>query len=143
MNKFTFDVVPSNSEKPIGVEVWFDQQLVADYPQVTELKNIVCEFNDEIEQSHSVKIVVKNKTSEHTTIGSNGEILADSLLEIKNFNLEAIDIDKIVQEKAAYNHDFNGSGDQVSALFYGSAGCNGSIKFEFTSPAYLWLLENM
>jgi hypothetical protein len=138
-----FDIIPSNIKKPIGVEVWFNNNLIADYAQVVETKNVVCNFDDTVEQSHCVKILVKNKTAEHTAINADGKILQDSLLEIKNFNLEEIEIDKIVQEKAVYNHDFNGSGNQVSDSFYGSAGCNGSIELTFTAPAYLWLLENM
>lgn len=138
-----FDIIPNNIEKPIGVEVWFNDQLVVDYSQVTETKNVVCNFDNELEQSHCVKILVKNKTAEHTVIDGDGKILQDSLVEIKNFNLEEIEIDKIVQEKATYTHNFNGSGNQVTEAFYGSAGCNGSIELKFTSPVYLWLLENM
>lgn len=138
-----FDIIPNNIEKPIGVEVWLNDQLVADYSQVTETKNVVCNFDNDHEKSHCVKIIVKNKTAEHTVIDSDGKILQDSLVEIKNFNLEEIEIDKIVQEKAVYTHNFNGSGDQVSRPFYGPAGCNGSIELTFISPVYLWLLENM
>lgn len=140
---FSFNIIPNNVEQPIGVEVWFDNQLVVDCAQVIETKNIVCNFDDNIQQLHHVKIIVKNKTVDHTTIGTNGEILKDSLLEIKDFNLEEIAIDKIVHEKAVYTHNFNGFGEQISDKFYGSAGCNGSIELEFSSPAYLWLLENM
>lgn len=138
-----FNIIPSDTENPIGIEVWFDNQLVADYACVDSTKNIVCKFDDAVEQAHCVKLVVKNKTTEHTVIDSNGTILKDSLLEIKNFNLEEIEIDKIVQEKSIYTHTFNGSSDQTTDRFYGSAGCNGTIELEFTSPAYLWLLENM
>lgn len=138
-----FDIIPSNIEKPIGVEVWFNDHMVVDYAQVVEKKHVICNFDDDTEQSHCVKIIVKNKTAEHTVVDTAGKIIQDSLLEIKNFNLEEIDIDKIVQEKAVYNHDFNGSGNQVSESFYGIAGCNGSIELKFTTPAYLWLLENM
>ena len=138
-----FDIIPSNIEKPIGVEVWFNDHMVVDYTQVVETKHVSCNFDDDAEQLHCVKIIVKNKTAEHTVIDTAGKILQDSLLEIKNFNLEEIDIDKIVREKAVYTHDFNSSGNQVSESFYGIAGCNGSIELKFTTPAYLWLLENM
>jgi hypothetical protein len=31
----------------------------------------------------------------------------------------------------------------IKDKFYGSMGCNGTITFEFNTPFYLWLLENM
>lgn len=143
ISQLTFDVVPSDSKNPLGVEVWINDLQIADYQELDQLQRIAYQFNDDIEQCHCVKIVVKNKTSAHTQVSEAGEILSDSLVNINNFKIDEIELDRIVYQKTVYRHNFNGSRNQISDSFYGSAGCNGSIEFEFSTPAYLWLLENM
>lgn len=143
VSQLTFDIVPSDPTNPLGVEVWVDDQQIADYQTLDQSQNISYVFNDDIEQSYTIKIIVKNKTSAHTQVNEAGEILSDSLVSIKNFKIDAIEIDQVVYQKAVYVHNFNGSGNQISDSFYGPAGCNGSIEFELTTPVYLWLLENM
>jgi hypothetical protein len=142
-SSLSFDVAPSDSANPLSVEVWVNDQQVADHPALGQLQNIVYLFNDEVENNYAVKIVVKNKTSAHTQINEAGEIVSDSLITIDNFKIDEIEIDQVVYENAVYTHDFNGSQAEIRDRFYGTAGCNGVIAFEFTSPGYLWLLENM
>ena len=142
-SQLTFDIIPSNPTNPLGIEVWANDQQIAEYYSLDQTQSIAYVFDGENEQKHNVKIVIKNKTPAHTQVSEAGEILSDSLININNFKIDEIEIDRIVYQKAVYNHDFNGSGNHVSESFYGSAGCNGSIEFEFNTPAYLWLLENM
>jgi hypothetical protein len=142
-SSFSFDVSPSDAANPLGIEVWVGDQQVADHPVLDQLQNIVYVFDDEAEQSYSVKIIVKNKTVAHTQVNEAGEIVSDSLIYINNFKIDEIEIDKVIYEKAVYTHDFNGSQAEVTDRFYGTAGCNGVVAFEFAAPAYLWLLENM
>ena len=139
----TFDIAPSDAAHPIGVEVWLDHQSVIDIPELTQLMPVICEFDDELEQPHVLKIIIKNKTAEHTKIDSQGQIVQDSVVEIKNFKLDDIAIEQIIYDHAVYHHNFNGSGNWSDNKFYNTAGCNGTISLEFSSPAYLWLLEKM
>lgn len=139
----TFDIAPSDAAHPLGVEAWIDQQLVVDIPVLTSLTPVICEFDDEAEQSHVLKIIIKNKTAEHTKIDAQGQIVQDSVIEIKNFKLDDIAIEQIIYDHAVYHHNFNGSGTWDDNKFYNTAGCNGTISLEFSSPAYLWLLEKM
>ena len=37
----------------------------------------------------------------------------------------------------------NGTQPEIADNFFGIAGCNGTISFRFSTPIYLWLLENM
>jgi hypothetical protein len=47
-------------------------------------------------------------------------------------------------EQAEYHHDCNGTAQQVILdKFYREMGCNGTVSLKFTTPVYLWLLENM
>lgn len=142
-SSLTFDILPSNVAAPIGVEVWFDDQKIIDIDQVTAIQNVKCEFNDDDDRRHFLKIVVKNKTAAHTQVSESGEITSDSVLDIKNFMIDEIDSTLIIQQKAVYSHDFNGTGTPINDNFFDTVGCNGTVTFEFSSPVYLWLLENM
>jgi hypothetical protein len=142
-SKLKFNVVPSNPTNPVGVEVWINQQCVLDQDQCTEPCAVDHDFDDTDEQLHVVKIVLKNKTTEHTQIDDNGTIVSDSVLEIKNFVIDEIDIDQVVREQAVYCHDFNGTGTETTDQFYNTVGCNGTVTLEISTPAYLWILEKM
>lgn len=142
-SKLNFNITPSDPQHPLGVEIWVNDQQLFNYEQVTETQPVHYEFNDDVEQAYQLKIVIKNKTDEYTEVSAAGEIIKDSLLDINNFKLDDIDIDQIVRTKAVYRHDFNGSGQFVDDQFYNTVGCNGAITFEFATPGYLWLLENM
>lgn len=86
---------------------------------------------------------MSGKTPKQTVIDHQGNIVSDVLLQITNIEVDGIDISTVFAEKSTYTHDFNGSGDTVVDRFYGSMGCNGSVKLDFSTPFYLWLLENM
>jgi hypothetical protein len=46
-------------------------------------------------------------------------------------------------DQLVYEHNANGTGPLVQDKFYGEMGCNGTVTLEFSSPTYLWLLEQM
>jgi hypothetical protein len=142
-SKLKFDIVPSNPKVPVGVEVWVGPQCILDLAQCTESCTVDHDFDDTVEQQHVVKIVLKNKTTEHTRVDDQGTIVSDSVLEIKNFTIDEIDIDQVVREQAVYCHDFNGTGTETTDSFYNTVGCNGTVTMEFSTPVYLWLLEKM
>jgi hypothetical protein len=87
--------------------------------------------------------VLKNKKSEHTTVDADGNITQDAVITIGSFEFEEINVDSLVQRLAIYTHNFNGSGDRTLHKFFGRMGCNGTLSLKFTTPVYLWLLENM
>ena len=98
---------------------------------------------EEDEQEHSLRIILKNKLTCHTSLDSNGNIESDSLILIKNISFDGIEIDHLFSEQSAYTHDYNGTGDKVTEQFYGQMGCNGIVELKFSTPFYLWLLEHM
>ena len=142
-SKLKFNIVPNNPAAPIGAEVWINQQCVLDQDQCTEPCAVDHDFDDTDEQLHVVKIVIKNKTAEHTRVDDQGTIVSDSVLEIKNFVIDEIDIDQVVREQAVYCHDFNGTGTETTDPFYNTVGCNGTVTLEISTPVYLWILEKM
>jgi len=97
----------------------------------------------EDESEHLLEITLAEKTQDHTKVDANGNILEDILITVDKVLFDGIDIDQILTKVSEYHHDHNGTTDPVIDGFYGILGCNGTAKIKFTSPVYLWLLENM
>ena len=123
------------------VVVKFDNQLVwqgdpADTHQISH------EFEDVDGQEHVLSIALSNKLPSHTKVDEQGNIVSDLLVNVSKFLLESVSIDQLVWASATYHHDFNGTRPSTVEQFFGNMGCNGQVEFRFTSPAYIWLLEN-
>jgi hypothetical protein len=139
----TADVTTNSADNPLGLEVWVDDKLLQNIGSVTGPMNISVEVEDADDVAHELKFVLKNKTQEHTTVDEAGNILKDSVVEIKNVKFDEIELGHMFYEQAAYTHDFNGNGSATEDKFFGTMGCNGSVSLKFTTPMYLWLLGNM
>ena len=108
-----------------------------------DVQEISVEFDDADDESHVLEFVLSGKTPDHTQITEQGEIVSDVTVQIRDIAFDDIVIDQIFSELAEYHHDFNGTQSAVIERFYGEMGCNGTVRLEFTTPIYLWLLENM
>ena len=78
-----------------------------------------------------------------TLINDQGEITKDVTVSLTNKNFESINIDTVMEQCSTYHHDFNGSQEPIDDGFFGTLGCNGVVKFKFSTPIYLWMLENL
>jgi hypothetical protein len=92
---------------------------------------------------HDVVFELFGKTHDHTTVDADGNIVSDAMLLVSDLEIDSIDINQIAQFQAVYHHDFNGSQAPQQDKFYGHMGCNGTVQLKFSTPFYLWLLENM
>jgi hypothetical protein len=140
--KFQCNVKTTNSEIPLGFEVLLDDKSVYKNDHVKDTCQVMFDIDDN-EATHKLKFVMAGKTADHTKIDDQGNITSDALLRITNVVIDDIDISLLVNPKSTYSHNFNGSQSEVEDKFYGDMGCNGTVTFEFTTPFYLWLLENM
>jgi hypothetical protein len=141
-SKILFVISPSDAACPLGVEVWIDQQQIFNTEHLANTVNVSHDI-DEDDAEYELRVVLKHKLPEHTTVDSDGNITQDAVITVGSFEFEDIDVNQIVQDLAVYTHDFNGSGDITQSKFFGSMGCNGTLSLKFTIPIYLWLLENM
>ena len=141
-SKISFEISPSDLACPLGVEVWVDQQQIFDTEHLADTVNVSHDI-DENDAEHLLRVVLKHKKTEHTTVDADGNITQDAVINVGSFEFEEIDINQIVQDQAIYTHDFNGSSNTTQSKFFGSMGCNGTVSLKFTTPIYLWLLENM
>jgi hypothetical protein len=83
------------------------------------------------------------KTTDHTRVDEAGNIVKDATLQISNVVIDDLDVNQLFLDKCVYTHNFNGTRPEITDTFFGIAGCNGTISFSFSTPIYLWLLENM
>jgi len=139
---FTCQVQSTNNSAALGLRIMLDQVIIFETAHVTETVQIKHEISD-ADGEHELTFEMFGKLPEHTKITETGEIVSDVLLEINNITLDGIDLDQIFQLLAAYRHDFNGSQTPADHKFYRHMGCNGIVTLKFTTPIYLWLLENM
>jgi len=141
--KITGTIGTTDGSAELGAEIWSDQTLVLDVPHITADVQFSYEIDDNDNCKHSLKIVLKNKLPVHTQIDSQGNILQDARLTVQNIAFDEIELGQVFIDKAVYTHNFNGTQDEVQDRFYGEMGCNGTVQLDFTTPIYLWLLENM
>ena len=139
---FSCAIAPNNADIPLGCEIWIDDTCLIDTDHVNQTLHVEHKFND-LDGEHLLRITLKNKLSEHTQVDESGAIVSDALLSISNINFEGIDCLQIMQDRAVYRHNFNGTADQIDDQFFNCMGCNGTVELKFTTPLYLWLLENM
>lgn len=138
----TFNLGTTAAEVPLGVEVRFDNTSVfkTDHLKETTAVSFTCSDDD---GEHVLEIELTGKLPEHTKVTESGEIVQDALISIDHLIIDGIDIGLIFSNLAEYTHDFNGTKDTVTERCYNHMGCNGVVRLKFTTPVYLWLLENM
>lgn len=140
--KIKFDVVNTGSSSDLGIEIWIDKNKLLDQcvPHgVTAFEHSI----DEDEADHQLKLILKNKTQEHTKVDEQDNIISDEHLQIENVEFDDMNIEYLYFEKCIYTHDLNGTQPKREDTFFGYLGCNGEVVFNFSTPFYIWLLENM
>jgi len=140
--KISLAIETSDAECPLCVEIWLDDTMLLTNNPVQEkifFSHDICDDDGE----HDLRVVITGKTSDHTKIDEVGNIIKDVTLHISNVVVDDLDIHQLFLEKCVYTHDFNSTQSKIQDTFHGIAGCNGTISFRFSTPIYLWLLENM
>lgn len=116
---------------------FFERTLPAGEPQ-----QIQCQFREHDGQQHELTLDMSGKSDHHTVVDSEGNIVKDRVIQIRDFTMDDIELGHLFHSKSRYQHNFNGHGPDTETQFWGDMGCNGRVTLEFTSPAYLWLLEH-
>jgi len=127
----------------LKLTVRFDNTTIFDDILTNELVKINYEFTEVDDVQHTLEIELSGKTQNDTVVDADGQIIDDCLIEVATLNIGDIEIGQLFFDRSKYYHDFNGTADPIVDKFAGIMGCNGTVKFNFNSPVYLWLLENM
>lgn len=140
--KIKVKIGSTNYSVPLGLEFWVDNKCVNDIDHVKSTTLIECDIDDD-EGKHELRIVLKNKQLEHTTLDNDGNIVKDAMLVVEMIEIADININDLFVNNSQYAHSFNSNGKSVVEGCYGMLGCNGTVSLQFNTPFYLWLLENM
>lgn len=138
----TFDVRSTSTSKTLGLEVLLDNTVVYDNDSFIAAELIKVELPEDTTE-HALKIVLKNKTVDHTVLDPLGAIVQDASIIVNNIHFDDVKVGHNVLQLATYTHDCNGTDELKEHKFYGEMGCNGTVELKFTTPNYLWLLEHM
>lgn len=141
--KLKFSIEPTDPSCPLSFEVFWDGVSQAHCFHIRETEHVEIELDDTLEAEHNLEIVMSGKTQDHTKLDEQGNIVKDALLKITDVSIDEVDVSLLLYTLATYSHDFNGTADHTRVPFHGLLGCNGIVSFKFSTPYYLWLLENM
>jgi hypothetical protein len=134
----------NKSNTPLAVEFMLNGKTVYPLTAITEPTSVSFDIPNKDGAEYELDILVSGKTLEHTTVDQDNNIVNDVTLSLTEFKIDDIDIDSIIlTNPLPYHHNYNGHSNDFIDQFFDVAGCNGTIKFKFTTPFYLWLLENM
>jgi hypothetical protein len=140
--KFSCKIAPTDPGVQLGMEIWLDDLKFFDQNHIDQHYIVEHEISDD-DGDRELRFVLKNKQPGHTRVDAQGNILSDAVLSITDISFDGVDCDYLISTLARYHHDYNGSRDPVVDKFYETMGCNGTVSLKFSTPIYLWLLENM
>jgi len=136
------NIATTDSSAKLGLEIWLDNRSLWSSDHITEPTTLTFDIEED-EADHELQFVMKNKSSDHTKIDENNNIISDARLIISQLAFDEIALGQILIDLSTYTHNFNGTQDTIIDKFYGEMGCNGTVSLKFSTPIYLWLLENM
>jgi hypothetical protein len=112
------------------------------------------EFESELEEGKEYKLSLnrQGKINGQTVVNEKGDILKDQLLHIKSIEIDEIEIGALVYE-GIYQPEYpepwatqqKEAGNELPSTLKNvtQMGHNGTWTLTFTSPFYMWLLENL
>lgn len=140
-SKISFQISASGPDLLFTAKL--DGQEMLNITPTSEPQILTVEFDDHEDGKHLLEFVMSGKTIDHTKIDDQGNIVEDRVIRITDISLDDIDLNYIFTKNSVYLNDRNGTQDAVQEPFYDVMGCNGVVQFRFTTPVYLWLLENL
>lgn len=153
--KFKLELFATMWDKPPHVEIFIGDTIhyKGDITG-TETDPNVIQFEQEVNEGETYTLTIKRtgKTSTQTIVNAKGDIIKDQLLNTKRIEIDEIDIGGLVYD-GVYTPDYpepwfsqqKKAGVDMPESFNNvtKMGHNGSWKFTFQSPFYMWLLENL
>jgi hypothetical protein len=119
----------------------------------TEKEPTVIEFEHELKEGEKYSLIIERSGKDsRQTVVENGQIVKDQLLHIKSIEIDEIEIGALVysglytpQYPEPWASEQAKAGNVLPASFKNvtAMGHNGSWELGFTSPFYMWLLENL
>jgi hypothetical protein len=140
--KFSCNISNTDYSAELGLEICIDDLQIFNQEWISGPVTFDYDFSDS-DGVHELKFVMKNKTRRHTQCDAEGNIINDARLVIVDIAFDEIKLGQMMTDLSIYQHNFNGTGSDIQDKFYSEIGCNGTVTLPFTTPVYMWLLENM
>jgi hypothetical protein len=130
-----------------------DSTVYKDQITGSEDKPTLAEFDYELTEGEKYELtIIRSNKDRRQTVVEDGKIVKDQLLNIKSIEIDEIDIGALVYE-GEYTPEYpepwatqqREAGNELPKSFKNVTilGHNGTWKLPFTSPFYMWLLENL
>ena len=152
--KFKLELYATMWNKPPVADIKIDgKSYFKEEITSTNDKPTIIEFEHELEEGKPYNLII-NRLGKGAgqTVVEDGKIVKDQLLHIKNIEIDEIDLGNLVFE-GIYQPDYPEPwatqqakiGNELPKSIKNSPnlGHNGTWTFEFVSPFYMWLLENL
>lgn len=129
---------------PLNLAVGVDGVEIYDKDLTTNEEQVVEHTISDADGEHIVEIKLSGKTWDHTVVGPKDTILSDIAVMIEEIILEEIDVTGAALRTARLTHSFNNPTKElvtVEGTTY--LGFNSITQIKFTTPAFIWMLENL
>jgi len=137
--KLNFRLEPKYHDRAPKMAVTLDNKVLLD-DEFTESRDIELELDVPEEKGYKLGFNLHGKFEEDTVIDEDGNIVKDQLIKISEIRFDDIDFSSML----SLNTDsFYYSHDGIREPFYDTMGRNGTSIIKFTTPIYVWLLENL
>ena len=124
--------------------IWLDDQLVVSSEIASPAEQEIRFERTVDEGAHSLKIRLENKTTYDTQL-DNGNVTKDMLLNINDITIDDISLGNLLwstEYQLDSPQEYNGKTiTQLTNCV--NLGWNGTYILKFTSPFYIWLLEQL
>jgi hypothetical protein len=153
--KFKLELYATMWDKPPHAEILIrDKSYFNGDVTGTEDKPTVVEFEHEFTEGEDGELIIERsgKVQNQTVTNDKGDRLKDQLLHIKSIEIDEIDLGALVYE-GVYTPKYpepwatqqRAAGVELQESFKNVTciGHNGTWRFKFESPFYMWLLENL
>jgi hypothetical protein len=144
--KLSFVVTLSGTvwERRPQFSIWIDDHIVVARRTVGSTPQEI-KFEHTIDEGlHSIKIRLENKNNSDTVL-ENGSIVRDMLLNIDDITIDNISLGNLLwSAEYVLDHPQWYQGQTITKLNNCvNLGWNGTYTLKFTSPFYIWLLEQL
>jgi len=153
--KFKLELYATMWDKPPHAEILIgDKSHFTGDITGTEDKPDVVEFEQTLDEGKEYNIIINRsgKFRNQTVVNDKGDIIKDQLLHIKAMEIDEIDVGALVFE-GVYTPKYpepwatqqREAGTELPESFKNviQMGHDGTWRFKFESPFYMWLLENL
>ena len=140
--EISFTVEPSISPCDFKLEFLVDHAPLWSTDHLSGPHSVKVSMQDSTHTTeHVMTWRMQGKTWQHTKIRADA-IVEDHVIYLRDLTVEGVLVQPVLELTARYDHDFNGTSQAVADRFFGVMGCNGEVTMPFSTPIFLWLLEN-